>query len=145
LRIWLGEVDEVVAALGYPHPDMQGESLCRALLRFESGTVATFDAMLSTGAIANQPLFTVTGTRGECTVEGSGWVKLFDGTDWKGTKVGEAGGYLQSYEAEWADFASAVERGTPPAATAEYALGELRLALAMYRSAETKQWEKVWR
>ena len=37
LRIWLGEVDEVVAALGYPHPDMQGESLCRALLRFESG------------------------------------------------------------------------------------------------------------
>ena len=36
LRVWLGEASEVVAALGYPHPDMEGESLCRALLRFES-------------------------------------------------------------------------------------------------------------
>jgi UDP-N-acetyl-2-amino-2-deoxyglucuronate dehydrogenase len=143
LRIWLGEVDEVVAALGYPHPDMEGESLCRALLRFESGTVATFDAMLTTGAIANQPLFTVTGTKGECTVEGSGWVKLHDGSDWKGTKVGEQGGYLRSYEAELDDFARAVLHGKEPAAGAAYALGELRLALAMYRSAETKQWEKV--
>jgi predicted dehydrogenase len=144
LRVWLGEADETIAALGRPHADMEGESLCRALIRFDSGVVAAFDAMLATGAIANQPLFTVTGTRGECTVEGSGWVKLYDGTDWKGTKVGEPGGYLQSYEGEWADFASAVEHGTPPAADAAYALGELRLALAMYRSAETKRWEKVW-
>jgi predicted dehydrogenase len=144
LRVWLGEVDEVVAALGYPHPDMEGESLCRALLRFESGTVASFDAMLATGAIANQPLFTVTGTKGECTIEGTGWVKVFDGTDWKGTKTGEQGGYLCSYEHELADFARAALNGTPPAASAEYALGELRIALAMYRSAETRQWEKVW-
>jgi predicted dehydrogenase len=144
LRVWLGEADETIAALGRPHPQMEGESLCRALIRFQSGVVAAFDAMLATGAIANQPLFTVTGTRGECTIEGSGWVKLYDGTDWKGTKVGEPGGYLQSYEGEWRDFTSAVLHGTPPAATAAYALGELRLALAMYRSAETKQWEKVW-
>ena len=34
--------------------------------------------------------------------------------------------------------------GTAPAAPPEYALGELRLALAMYRSAETRRWEKVW-
>jgi predicted dehydrogenase len=144
LRVWLGEATETVAALGRPNTDMEGESLCRALIRFDSGVVAAFDAMLATGAIANQPLFTVTGTKGECTVEASGWVKLFDGTDWKGTKVGEPGGYLQSYEAEWTDFASAVLHGTTPAAAAAYALGELRLALAMYRSAETKQWEKVW-
>ncbi len=143
LRVWLGEADEVVAALGRPHPDMEGESLCRALIRFESGVVAAFDAMLTTGAVANQPLFTVTGTRGECTIEGSGWVKLYDGADWRGTKVGEQGGYLCSYESELHDFASAVLHGTQPAATPAYALGELRLALAMYRSAETKQWEKV--
>lgn len=144
LRMWLGEVSEVVAALGRPHPDMEGESLCRALLRFASGVIASFDAMLTTGAIANQPLFTVTGTKGELTVEGSGWVKLWDGSDWKGRKVGEQGGYLRSYEGEWADFAAAVLRGTAPAASAAYALGELRLALAMYRSAETLHWEKVW-
>jgi len=142
--VWLGEADETVAALGRPNADMEGESLCRALIRFDSGVVAVFDAMLATGAIANQPLFTVTGTAGECTVEGSGWVKLFDGAEWKGTKVGERGGYLQSYEAELADFASAVMHGTTPAAPAAYALGELRLALAMYRSAETRQWENVW-
>jgi len=71
-------------------------------------------------------------------------VKLHDGSDWKGTKVGERGGYLMSYEAELADFARAALDGTPPAATAAYAIGELRLALAMYRSAETKHWEKVW-
>jgi UDP-N-acetyl-2-amino-2-deoxyglucuronate dehydrogenase len=143
LRMWLGEPHEVVAALGHPVPEMQGESLCRALIRFQSGVVATFDAMLASGAIANQPLFTVTGTRGELTVEASGWVKLWDGTDWKGTKVGEQGGYLRSYEAELADFAQAVLQRTAPATTADYALGELRLALAMYRSAETKHWEAV--
>ena len=58
--------------------------------------------------------------------------------------MGEQGGYLRSYEAELADFARAVLHGTPLAAPPEYAVGELRLALAMYRSAETKQWEKVW-
>ncbi|HVJ96389.1 MAG TPA: Gfo/Idh/MocA family oxidoreductase [Acidimicrobiia bacterium] len=144
LRMWLGEADETVAALGRPRAEMEGESLCRALVRFESGVVAAFDAMLTSGAIANQPLFTVTGTKGELTVEGSGWVRLWDGSDWKGKKVGEQGGYLRSYEGEWLDFASAIQRGTPPAATAEYALGELRLALAMYRSAESGRWEKVW-
>ncbi len=143
LRVWLGEASETVAALGRPHPDMEGESLCRALLRFESGVIATFDAMLTTGAIANQPLFTVTGSRGELTVEGSGWVKCWDGSDWKGRKVGEQGGYLKSYEGELHDFARAVLHGTPLAARPESALGELRLALAMYRSAETKQWERV--
>ena len=144
LRIWLGEVDEVVAALGHPDPRMEGESLCRALLRFDSGTVAAFDVMLMTGGIAPQPLFTVTGTTGELTVEGSGWVKLWDGTEWKGKKMGEQGGYLRSYEAELADFAAAVLHGTQPAAPAGYAVGELRLALAMYRSAASDRWEKVW-
>ncbi len=144
LRVWLGEVTEVVAALGHPYPGMEGESLCRALLRFESGVVASFDAMLTTGAIAPQPLFTVTGSTGEITVEGSGWVKLWDGSEFKGTKVGDRGGYLASYEGEWLDFAAAVVNGQTPAATAEYALGELRCALAMYRSAETQRWEPVW-
>jgi predicted dehydrogenase len=144
LRVWLGEANEVVAALGYPHRGMEGESLCRALMRFDSGVVASFDAMLATGAIAPAPLFTVTGTTGELTVEGSGWVKCYDGTDWRGTKVGEQGGYLQSYEHEWADFVAVVRDGAPPAVPPEYALGELRCALAMYRSAESRRWERVW-
>jgi predicted dehydrogenase len=144
LRVWLGEADSVVAATGRPYPAMQGESLCRALIRFSSGVVASFDALLATGPLAPAPLFRVTGTRGEITVEGTGWVKLWDGVDPRGTRIGEVGGYLASYEGEWSDFVAAVTTGTAPAATAEYALGELRLALAMYRSAESGHWEQVW-
>lgn len=144
LRLWLGEAVETVAALGRPYEAMEGESLCRALVRFDRDVVAVFDALLATGAIAPQPLFTITGTLGEITVEASGWVKLWDGADWKGTKVGEQGGYLRSYEGQLADFLAAVTTGAPPAAAAADALGELRLALAMYRSAETGRWERVW-
>jgi len=43
-----------------------------------------------------------------------------------------------------ADFAQAVLEGTPLAAGPEESLGELRTALAMYRSAESHKWEKVW-
>lgn len=42
LRMWLGEIDEVVATLGYPLAEMDGESLARALCRFKSGAVAVF-------------------------------------------------------------------------------------------------------
>jgi predicted dehydrogenase len=144
LRIWLGEAVETVAVLGRPYAAMEGESLCRALVRFDSGIVASFDVLLVTGATAPGPLFRVTGAGGEVTVEVSGWVKVWDGGEPRGRKVGEQGGYLRSYEGEWADFASAVLQGTAPAASAAYALGELRLALAMYRSAESGRWEAVW-
>jgi predicted dehydrogenase len=143
LRIWLGDATEVVAVLGHPYPAMEGESLCRALVRFESGVVASFDAFLAPGALAPGPLFRVTGTRGEITVEGSGWVKLWDGREPRGTKIGEPGGYLRSYELQLADFVAAVVDGTPPAAPASAALGELRLALAMYRSAANGTWERL--
>jgi predicted dehydrogenase len=43
-----------------------------------------------------------------------------------------------------ADFARAVSTGTDLVAGPEESLGELRTALAMYRSAESRQWEKVW-
>ena len=61
----------------------------------------------------------------------------------RGTVVGQ-GNYLQSYEGELADFATVVLDGATPAATAAHSLGELRAALAMYRSAETNRWEPVW-
>ena len=42
------------------------------------------------------------------------------------------------------DLAQAVLTGTSLAASPEYSLGELRTALAIYRSAKSKQWERVW-
>jgi UDP-N-acetyl-2-amino-2-deoxyglucuronate dehydrogenase len=143
LRMWLGEIDEVVAALGHPFPGMEGESLCRALCRHRDGRVSVFDVMLAPGPLGPEPLFRITGTKGELVIEGIGRVKLYDGTEPRGEVVGQ-GNYLQSYAGELADFAAAVLDGTPPAAGPEVALGELRAALAMYRSAETKRWEPVW-
>lgn len=143
LRMWCGELTAVVAATGRPFPGMEGESMCRALCRFDSGVVASFDALLVPGAVSDLPLFQLTGTAGEIVIEGSGRVRHFDGSGTRGTVVGE-GNYLQSYEGEWRDFESAALDGTALAADARYALGELYGALAMYRSAETGRWEDVW-
>ena len=46
LRMWLGEVDEVVAVLDHPVAEMQGESHVRSLMRFRSGKFATYDALM---------------------------------------------------------------------------------------------------
>ena len=43
------------------------------------------------------------------------------------------------------DFSLAVFEDKPLDAPPEYSLGELGTALAMYRSAESRRWEKVWR
>ena len=70
-------------------------------------------------------------------------VRLFAASGGAGTVVGRSD-YLKSYEAEWRDFKAAVLDGTPLAAPAPYALGELRAALAMCRSATSRRWEPVW-
>ncbi|HTZ07467.1 MAG TPA: Gfo/Idh/MocA family oxidoreductase [Acidimicrobiales bacterium] len=143
LRMWLGELTEVVAATGRPYTAMEGESMCRALCRFTSGVVASFDALVTPGPVAPLPLFEVIGTRGELVIDGLGRVKLHDGTDPRGTEVGR-GGYLQSYEHQLVAFEAAVLDGVPAPADAAHALGELRAALAMVRSAASGRWEPVW-
>ena len=117
--------------------------MCRALCRFDSGAVASFDAILSPGPVAPLPLFQVTGSRGELVIDVLGRVKRYDGSDPRGTVVGQ-GGYLQSYERQVAAFEAAVLDGVPAAAGAEFSLGEVRAALAMVRSATSGRWEAVW-
>lgn len=144
LRMLLGEVDEVVGATARPWPAMQGESLVRALLRFRSGVVASLDGIMRDPPFVPEPMFRLTGTKGEITIERPGRAMLFDAASPEGRQVGEVGGYLRSYPGEFADFAAAVLDGRTPAATPEYALGELRVALALYRSTASGAWEKVW-
>ncbi len=146
LRMWLGEVDEVVAHLGYPAQQMEGESFVRALLRFDEGKVATFEAAMYPDAVLGpDTLFRLTGTEGEIVIESTlgGRLVLYDKDNPKGLKE-DPRGYLASYGPEFADFVSAVLHGSELAAGPEQALGELRTALAMYRSAESGYWEKVW-
>ena len=142
LRMWLGEIDEVVASTGHVIKEMEGESLCRALCRFDGGVVASFDALLVPGAAAPVAPFQLTGTRGEIVVD-HGRVVLYDGGEARGEVVGE-GNYFMSYERQIADFEGAVLDGTVPAASAAFAVGEVRAALAMYRSVTSRRWEPVW-
>jgi predicted dehydrogenase len=141
LRMWCGELAEVVAVTAKRDPAMEVESLCRALCRFRNGVVASFDALLAPPSGTRVPRFQVTGTTGEIVIDGAE-VRLYDGTGGDGTVVGRSD-YLASYQAEWRDFESAVLDGTPLAASPEHGLGELRAALAMYRSAASGRWEAV--
>ena len=144
LRIWLGEIDSVVAAMERPYQQMEAESLARALFRFQSGVVVSFDLLLTPAPMAPQDMFRITGSEGEITLGAR--VKLYDADHRRGTVVreDEPQGYMLSYAAQFADFARAVLDGKPLEAGPEVAVGELRTALAIERSAETLRWEKVW-
>ena len=146
LRMWMGEIDEVVATIGHPLKQMEGESLARALLRFRSGKVAIFDAMMIDTVFAPEPWWRITGTKGEITIDGGfeGGIKLFDPENRRGRLLMEPRGYPQSFGPELADFSTAVLDGKALRAGPEQALGELRTALAICRSAESSRWEKVW-
>jgi UDP-N-acetyl-2-amino-2-deoxyglucuronate dehydrogenase len=144
MRMLLGEIDEVVAALDRPVAEMEGESLARAIVRFRSGKLGGFDALINDAPMGLELFFRVHGSRGEITIDAGGQVTLFDEQSRQGRPVGEARGYFDSYPGEFVDFAAAVLEGRPLAAGPEVALGELRTALAMYRSAESGRWEKVW-
>lgn len=148
LRMWLGEVAEVSAVTGHPLAEMEGESFMRALLRFESGVVALFDTLYGGAVLGPSEEFRVTGTLGEILIERGqqGRLLLFDKAhpDGEVLLTNKWEGRQASFGYELADFAQAVLTGTPLAASPEYSLGELRTALAIYRSAKSKQWEKVW-
>lgn len=147
LRMWLGEIEEVVAVVGHPLVEMEGESLTRALLRFRSGTVALFDALYAGAVMGPGEEFRITGTEGELLIERGrdGRLLLFTQAQPTGEVILTKGeGRDAAFGYELADFANAVLTGAPLAAGPEYSLGELRTALAIYRSAESRQWEKVW-
>lgn len=152
LRMWLGEIAAVIAAMERPFEQMEGESLVRALFRFRSGRVASFDVLMTAAPIARQDVFRITGSQGEILIghdtqsAGKMQVVLYDAEHPGGVRIGDEipRGYLLSYEGEFRDFADAVLRGGAIAANAEYSLGELRTALAMERSAQTRCWETVW-
>jgi predicted dehydrogenase len=126
---------------------MEGESSAHALFRFKSGVIATFDALLGTGAVGPVEDFRVTGTDGELIMERGreGRLMLFNGEYPGGLAVMSAfEGKAASYGVELHDFSCAVLDGKEPDASPAYSLGEFRTALAMYRSVKSGTWEKVW-
>ena len=147
LRMWMGEIKEVVGVLGHPLAQMEGESLARALFRFDSGKTAIFDAMMIDTVFAPDPWWRITGTKGELTINAAldgAELYLWDADHPEGKRLFASPGYTESFGPELADFAAAVLDGKTPDAPPEHALGELRTALALYRSATSQRWEQVW-
>ena len=91
--------------------------------------------------------FRVTGSAGEIVIEkGREGRVLHFGHDYPTGREIVTGGKRRemAFGLELDDFAHAVLEGRSPVAGPEYSLGELRTALAIYRSAQSRQWEKVW-
>jgi len=146
LRMWLGEVDEVIATLGYPFAPMEGESLAHALFRFKSGKIASYGAIINDAVDGVGEEFSVIGTDGTIVIEqgNEGRCLLYNRDAPEGRNVlpeGKRPG--AAYGLELADFTKAVLEGSRLAAGPEESLGELRTVLAMYRSARSRRWEKV--
>lgn len=147
LRMWLGEIDEVVAVIDHPLVEMEGESLAHALFRFRSGKLAVFEALRAGSVRAPGESFRVTGTDGVVVIEKghAGRALLYDQAHPQGRDLLEESEMREdAFGLELADFCRAVLDGTELVAGPEESLGELRTALAIYRSAESRQWEKVW-
>lgn len=147
MRMMLGEIDEVIAATGCHIAGMEGESWVRALLRFRTGVAASFDALLSPAPVAPTEDFRITGTEGELVIEHGreGRLLLYNVHSSDGETIMQTfPGKVDSYGAELHDFSLAVLDGKRLEAAPEFSLGEMRTALAMYRSSRTKRWESVW-
>lgn len=143
LRMWMGEIDEVIATVDHPLAQMQGESLVQALLRFASGRNAFFEFMIVDTTVGSEAVWRITGTLGQLVIYRDRGLWLHDADHRDGFQVMPSQGRAAPFGLELADFAAAVLDGKSLAAGPEDSLGELRAALAMYRSVQSKRWEKV--
>ena len=147
LRMMLGEIDEAIGVSGRHVPGMEGESWAQALFRFRSGVTATFNMLLYDSPVGATHDFRITGTAGEIIIEHGreGRLLLFDKANPDGKEVMRAfPGKVDSFGAELHDFSLAVLDGKPLEAEPAFSLGEMRTALALYRSIASRRWEKVW-
>ena len=147
MRMLFGEIESVIAATYRFIPEMEGESLAHAILKFESGLIGTFEAFQNPGVTAPGDDWRITGTEGEIVIERgtAGRVMLYSNSQPDGVNVMDAWQpKVASFGAELNDFVDHVLDDQELAAPPEYALGELRTAIAMYRSTRSGRWEDVW-
>ena len=147
LRMMMGEVEEVVGVAGHHVPRMESESWSRMLMKFVNGTVGVLTCQNVMHAAGPTDMFRITGAEGELQITGGrdGQLLLFNKEHPRGEVIMNAvEGKRNSYGEEIKDFCEVVLDGATMAATPEFSLGELRTALALYRSIESGRWEKVW-
>eukprot|EP00048_Salpingoeca_helianthica_P017115 m.235700 g.235700 ORF g.235700 m.235700 type:complete len:366 (+) comp20215_c0_seq1:26-1123(+) len=144
LRIWVGPVTRVVGVHGRCVPHMQGESFAHAILAFDNAKFGSLEAILAPWHVMPQPWFVIECTQGELVIDGAfngGFgVKAFSREHPDGIVLDTPGGWDSSYEGEMADFAAAVLLKKPLAAGPESAVEDLRILLALFKSAATNAW-----
>lgn len=146
LRMWFGEVSDVVGVMGTAVPHMAGPSMSQHVFRFESGKAAGFESMLAPTAISDQPFFQIQGSAGEIVIDGfGGGARLYTADDSDEVTCKEIckEGWDAGYVHEYADFVAAVLDGRPLAAGAESALQDLRVTEAMVQSDKEMAWVGV--
>jgi predicted dehydrogenase len=143
LRMWFGTVTKVVAVTGKSLAHMAGASFSHALLKFESGSSASFETLLAPSAISDQPFFRIQGTKGELVIDGfEGGLHHYHANEHEETvctticKEGWDAGYAD----EQLDFARAVRGEKALDMTADEAVEDMRVLLAIFRSAESENW-----
>ncbi|MBT7204952.1 MAG: Gfo/Idh/MocA family oxidoreductase [Deltaproteobacteria bacterium] len=142
LRFWFGEIQETFCKFSYPHPLMEGESLSQAIFTFEKPLTAIFEGILTEKTVFSKDYaFRITGTQGEIMVGPEGYgVYVFDQAHPDGFQLFDRHGYISSFYHQFHDFYSCVVSGKTPDASAEYSLGEMRVAFAMAKSNIEKMW-----
>jgi len=147
LRIWMGEVRQVIATTARPIEKMEGESLVHSMWKFESGAQGTYEFTLVDAAVGPVTWFRITGSRGQLIVDtdlyGGATLRLLDSKHPDGTTVRKSEGYFSSFAPEMANFVAAALDGSPLSAGPEEAIADLKVVLAMYRSADHGRWEDV--
>jgi len=153
LRMWLGKALRVCAVAGKTLQQMRGPSLTNALITFDSGVTAVFEALLAPRAISDQPFFVLQGTLGEIVIDdfdGGARMYTLEGSALKVTDLNEGVprgdprvGWCTGYVGEMAAFAAAILDGTPPEATAQEGVEDVRVMMAMMKAAASGQWEEV--
>ena len=122
---------------------MDGESLAFVLLRFDSGVIGSFEVCSSGGNWKpSRPMFSVEGSLGELVIDGDFKLRLYNAQHPEGEAVSFKRHHPHGMVIN--EFANWCLSGKEPAATGEDALGEVRVALAVYRSQQSKSWESVW-
>ncbi|MBA2652784.1 MAG: Gfo/Idh/MocA family oxidoreductase [Tatlockia sp.] len=147
LRMWMGEIHSVAAATQPSRKELEGESLCHAILRFQSGKIAYFGANMVSSHTALQPWWKITGDKGEIWIESGFQGRLLlvnaDYPDPAGKQIMEPQGYFASFGYQLHDFSQAILHEKPLDANPESALMDLETIHTLYRAAKTQRWEQT--
>ena len=142
LRFWFGEIRELFSKFSFPHPLMEGESLSQAIFAFDNSITAIFEGILTEKTMFSKDYpFRITGTSGEVMVGPEGYgVYVFDEEHPDGFQLFGRHGYVSSFYYQFHDFYSCIVSGKTPDASAEYSLGEMKVAIAMEKSNTERMW-----